>query len=251
MTGSVDGGEGLSTGKVYLVGASPASELITVRGGEVLREVDVLIYDNLADDELYRDLNCEKVDAGKKAGDHRLSQHEIEDLMVEEALGGKNVARLKGGDPFVFGRGGEEALRLRSEGIPYEVVPGVTSAVAVPAKHGVPVTHRGISSSFCVVTGHEDPDKPEKDVEWRSIANVGTIVILMGVGNLPLIVDKLLQVKPPDTPVASFERGYQEGERVVCGTLENIVEVADGEGLEPPAVTVVGEVVRLGDFWED
>jgi len=239
------------TGKVYLIGASPTSNLITVRGRQVLDECDVVVFDNLADDELHRDVDAEKIDAGKKAGDHTLNQDEIEDMLVEKAKEGNTVARLKGGDPFVFGRGGEEMLRLREEGVEYEIVPGVTSAVAVPAKHGVPVTHRGYSSSFCVVTGHEDPTKPQKDVEWSSISNVGTIVVLMGVGNLPKIVDKVTETRDPDTLVASFERGYQEGERVVHGTLETIVDIAEEENLQPPAVTVIGDVVKLGDFWKE
>lgn len=238
------------TGKVYLIGASPTADLITVRGQRALRDADVVVYDNLADDALLTGLDAEMIDAGKKAGDHTLTQEEIEDALVEKARAGNVVARLKGGDPFVFGRGGEEALRLREEGIDHEVVPGVTSAISVPAKHGVPVTHRGVSTSFCVVTGHEDPTKPEKQVEWTSISNAGTIVVLMGVGNLPNIAEKVMEVRGPDTPVAAFERGYQEGERVVHGTLGTIVDVAREQDLEPPAVIVIGDVVRLGEFWD-
>ncbi|MBS1264162.1 MAG: Uroporphyrinogen-III C-methyltransferase [Methanonatronarchaeales archaeon] len=238
-------------GKVFLIGASPASDLITVRGASALREADVVVYDNLADEALFEGLDAETIDAGKSAGDHTLTQDEIEKILVEKAREGNVVARLKGGDPFVFGRGGEEMLRLREESIEYEVVPGVTSAVSVPAKYGVPVTHRGISTSFCVVTGHEDPTKPEKQVEWRSIANVGTIVVLMGVGNLPEIVEKVTDVRGPGTPIAAFERGYREGERVVWGTLGDVVDVAEREDLRPPAVIVIGEVVRLGSFWEE
>lgn len=239
------------TGKVYLIGASPTSDLITVRGQRALEQADVIVYDNLADDDLLEGRDAELIDAGKKAGDHTLTQDEIEDTLVEKARAGHVVARLKGGDPFVFGRGGEEALRLREAGIDYEVVPGVTSAISVPAKHGVPVTHRGVSTSFCVVTGHEDPTKPEKQVEWQSIANAGTIVVLMGVGNLPQIAEKVMEVRSPDTPVAAIERGYQEGERVVHGTLGTIVDVAKREDLKPPAVIVIGDVVRLGDFWTE
>jgi len=240
------------TGKVYLIGAGPSRDLITQRGLEAIANADVIVHDRLIDKEILgraRD-DAEMIDAGKKADKHKLKQHEIEEILVDRASKGKVVARVKGGDSFLFGRGGEEMLSLREAGVPYEVVPGVTTAISVPARFGVPVTHRNVSSSLAIVTGHEDPNKEESAIDWRHIAHAGTIVVLMGVGNLPKIVEKILKVKDPETPVASFQDAYSKQERVVHGKLENIIEVAEEQDLKPPAVTVIGEVVKLGEFWK-
>jgi len=240
------------TGKVYLIGAGPSRDLITQRGLDAIANADVIVHDRLIDKEILgraRD-DAEMIDAGKKADKHKLKQHEIEEILVDRASKGKVVARVKGGDSFLFGRGGEEMLSLREAGVPYEVVPGVTTAISVPARFGVPVTHRNVSSSLAIVTGHEDPNKEESAIDWRHIAHAGTIVVLMGVGNLPKIVEKILKVKDPETPVASFQDAYSKQERVVHGKLKNIIEVAEEQDLKPPAVTVIGEVVKLGEFWK-
>ncbi|UOY10310.1 uroporphyrinogen-III C-methyltransferase [Methanonatronarchaeum sp. AMET6-2] len=240
------------TGKVYLIGAGPSRDLITQRGLDAIANADVIVHDRLIDKEILgraRD-DAEMIDAGKKADKHKLKQHEIEEILVDRGSKGKVVARVKGGDSFLFGRGGEEMLSLREAGVPYEVVPGVTTAISVPARFGVPVTHRNVSSSLAIVTGHEDPNKEESAIDWSHIAHAGTIVVLMGVGNLPKIVEKLLKVKDPETPVASFQDAYSKQERVVHGKLKNIIEVAEEQDLKPPAVTVIGEVVKLGEFWK-
>lgn len=239
------------SGKVYLIGAGPSKDLITVAGLKAIKKSDVIVHDRLIDKKVLNKAreDAELINAGKKKDQHKLTQEEIEEVLVDRASKGKIVSRVKGGDPFLFGRGGEEVRSLRDEGIEHKVIPGITSAIAAPSKHGVPVTHRGLSSSAVFVTGHEDPTKEKKAVDWPKISNAGTIVILMGVGNLPEIVEKIKETKPRETPVASFEKVYSEDERVVYGRLEDIAEIADKQNLEPPAVTVVGEVVTLGDFW--
>ena len=237
-------------GFVSLIGAGPGDPgLLTVHGAEVLSSADVVVYDYLANPALL-DLarsDAEQIYVGKKAGCHTLSQDEINALLVERGLAGQRVARLKGGDPFVFGRGGEEALALVEAGVPFEVVPGITSAVAAPAYAGIPVTHRGLASSFAVVTGHEDPAKDESALDWSRLATgVDTLVFLMGVGNLPKIVEQLLSHgRPADTPVALVRWGTRPDQRTVSGTLSNIVERVRSAGLRPPAVTVVGAVAGL------
>ena len=236
-------------GKVYLVGAGPGDpELITVKGIKLLKEAQVVVYDRLISPELLKYVNpsAELYYAGKAPGRHSLNQEEINELLVKKAREGKMVVRLKGGDPFVFGRGGEEALALFKAGIPFEVVPGVTSAVAVPAYAGIPVTHRRIASSFTVVTGNETENKEEREVNWEKIARVGgTIVILMGLSNLPFIKGELLQYLPATTPVAVIYRGTTPSQKVVTGTLEDIVEKVLAAGIKHPAVIVVGDVVKL------
>jgi len=240
------------SGSVSLVGAGPGDPgLLTVRGVEALSEADIVVYDYLANPVLldYAPAGCEHIYVGKKAGSHTLTQDEIDALLVELARAGKRVVRLKGGDPFVFGRGGEEALALVAAGIDFEVVPGVTSAVAAPAYAGIPVTHRGLATSFAVITGHEDPTKNESGIDWVHLAcGVDTLVFLMGVGNLPDIVRQLVaHGRPEDTPAALVRWGTLARQETVSGTLADIVERVRAAGLKPPAVTIVGKVAGLRD----
>jgi uroporphyrinogen III methyltransferase/synthase len=192
------------TGKVYLVGAGPGDPgLITVKGLECIQKADVIIYDYLAASTLlkYARKNAELIYVGKKGGSHTLAQERINDLIVEKAQAGAMVTRLKGGDPFIFGRGGEEAEVLFNNSVPFEIVPGVTSAIAAPAYAGIPLTHRKYTATVAFVTGHEDPGKAESAIDWASIARgMGTVVFLMGVKNLPHITEQLIvHGKPPDT----------------------------------------------------
>jgi uroporphyrinogen III methyltransferase/synthase len=237
-------------GKVYLVGAGPGDPgLITVKGMECIRRADVVIYDYLASPTLlaYASENAELIYVGKKGGDHTLSQEGINDLIAQKAKANLIVTRLKGGDPFIFGRGAEEAQVLIAEGIPFEIVPGVTSAIAAPAYAGIPLTHRKITSTVAFVTGHEDPHKTESSIHWASLAKgVGTLVFLMGVKNLPNITQQLLQHgKPADTPVALVRWGTTARQVTVAGTLDNIVQRVREAGLKAPAIIVVGDVVKL------
>ncbi len=238
--------------KVYLVGAGPGDPgLITVKGLACLRAADVVVYDRLASPQLLHEARegAELIYVGKAADQHALKQEEINELLVRKARQGKVVTRLKGGDPFVFGRGGEEAQALAAAGVPFEVVPGVTSAIAVPAYAGIPVTQRGYTSTLGIITGHEDPAKEASDLDWAKIATgLGTLVFLMGVRNLPAIVDSLLaHGRAPDTPVAVIERGTETAQRTVTGRLTDIVERVRQADIQPPAITVVGEVVSLRD----
>ncbi|MGQ9629021.1 MAG: uroporphyrinogen-III C-methyltransferase [bacterium] len=239
-------------GKVYLVGAGPGDPgLITVKGLECVERADCVIYDRLVSPSLICRArgDAELVCAGKRAGDHTLGQDEINQLLAERAKEGKVVCRLKGGDPFIFGRGGEEAAFLVERGIPFEVVPGVTSAISAPAYAGIPLTFRGVSSSLTIVTGHEDPTKPGSDLDWEALSRCkGTLVILMGIGQLPQIVERLLHHgREKDTPVAIVRWGTTPLQETVAGTLEDIVERAHQRGIKPPAVIVVGAVVRFRD----
>lgn len=230
---------------VYLIGAGPGDVgLLTLKACGLLQAADVVIYDRLIDDTLLNlCAGAKKIYVGKKAGRHRLNQSEINQLLVNEARQNKIVVRLKGGDPFVFGRGGEEALTLRENGLPFEIVPGVTSAIAVPAYAGIPVTHRGIATSFAVVTGHEDPSKPESTINWAKLATaVDTLIFLMGVANLPQIVDKLIMHgRSPDTPAALIRNGTKSEQAVTVTTLADAPYV----NVQPPAIFVVGEVVNF------
>ena len=240
----------MKTGKVYLVGAGPGDPgLITRKGLECLRQADVIIYDRLLDKWLLDEAPsaAERIYVGKTVGEHIKPQSEINQLLVAKAKDGKTVVRLKGGDPFVLGRGGEEAGILVDNNIPFEVVPGVTSAVAVPAYAGIPVTHRGLASSFAVITGHEDPGKDNSSINWEKLAmGVDTLVFLMGMQNLRQIVAKLLEYgRPPDTPVAVIKDGTKPEQKAVVGSLKDIVAKVDENRLRPPAVIVVGEVVKL------
>ncbi|MDO8673711.1 MAG: uroporphyrinogen-III C-methyltransferase [Dehalococcoidia bacterium] len=237
-------------GIVYLVGAGPGDPgLITVKGLECIREADVLVYDRLASPDLLKEarLDAERVFVGKASSQHTLTQDQINKLIVDRAADGKVVCRLKGGDPFLYGRGGEEAEELIAAGLHFEVVPGVTSAIAVPAYAGIPVTHRDLTSSFAVITGHEDPNKIDSSIAWDKISTgIGTLVFLMGVENLSYIVEQLTKNgRPADTPVALIRWGTRMEQETVTGTLANIVEKVRKAKLRPPAVTIVGEVVGL------
>jgi len=240
------------TGKAYLVGSGPGGlGLLTMRAREVIDAADVVLYDQLPGEEILATLpaHAERIDCGKYGGNHMLEQHEIEALMVAKVREGKTVVRLKGGDPFLFGRGGEEIEVLREHGIPVEVVPGVTSAIAVPELVGIPVTHRRYASEVTFITGHEDPTKPESALDWEVLARLkGTLVILMGVKNLPAITAALAaHGKDPATPVAVIERGLRPDQRVTVGTIADIAGKARAAGVRPPAVIVIGGVVELYD----
>jgi len=240
----------MGVGTVYLVGAGPGDPgLFTLRGVEVLRRADVVVYDRLVNPVLLDEASPEalRIFAGKGTETHRLAQEQINALMIAHARRGRCVVRLKGGDPFVFGRGGEEAEALGAAGIPFEVVPGVSSAVAVPAYAGIPLTHRKFSSSFAVVTGHEDASKDEPAMAWEQLATaVDTLVVLMGARTLPRIVAKLLAYgRAPETPVALVRWGTTEAQETVTGTLADILDRATA--LQPPVVAVIGNIVALRD----
>lgn len=241
--------QGSEQGKVYLIGAGPGDPgLITVKGRGLIDEADCIVYDNLIPESLLRNAsNAELIYAGKSGACHTLEQEEINEILVRKAREGKIVVRLKGGDPFIFGRGGEEALELAKEGITFEVVPGISSAYAVPAYAGIPVTQRGITSTVTFVTGHEDSTKKSSDIDWENISGIsGTLVFLMGVKNLPSIVENLIRFgRSPDEDVAVIRWGTTARQQTVAGQLHNIVERAEKENLKPPAVIVVGSVVSL------
>lgn len=237
-------------GKVYLVGAGPGDPgLLTLRGKECLEQADVILYDYLANPLLldYAPALAERIYVGRRGRGAYQDQREVNRLIIEKAKAGKVVVRLKGGDPFVFGRGGEEAEAVAAAGLPFEVVPGVTAAVAAPAYAGIPVTHRTMASTVTFVTGHEDPMKGETALEWPRLATgTGTLVFLMGMKNLPTLVGRLAaEGKPLDTPVALIRWGTRADQKTVVGTLADIVEKAEQARLEPPTTIVVGPVVRL------
>lgn len=237
-------------GKVYLVGAGPGDPgLITVKGLECIEIADVIIYDYLASPSLlkYASNRAEIIYVGKKGGNHTLSQDNINLLIVEKAKKGRIVTRLKGGDPFIFGRGGEEVEVLIQAGIPFEIVPGVTSAIAAPAYAGIPLTHRKFTSTLAFITGHEDPTKTESSVNWEALAKgIGTIVFLMGVKNLPYIATRLVDHgMHPNTPVAVIRWGTTPQQQTVTGTLSTIEKQVKASGLKAPAIIVVGHVVSL------
>ncbi len=238
------------TGKVYLVGAGPGSvDLLTIRALRVLQDADVVLYDALVSPDLKKlfPREAELIDVGKRADRHTYSQAEINRMLVELARKHKTVVRVKGGDPYVFGRGGEEAEALVKAGVAVEVVPGISSAIAIPAIAGIPVTFRGYASSVTIITGHEDPTKGATALDFKALAALqGTLVILMGIKRLEENVRALLDHgKPPETPVAIVESGGTAAERVTVGTLGTIVDRAAEIHVEAPAVIVVGEVVRL------
>ena len=239
-------------GTIYLVGAGPGDpKLITVRGREVLESADAVVHDRLISTDLLTlaraDARIE--DAGKTPGRASRSQEDINDLLIALAREGLAVCRLKGGDPFVFGRGGEEVLAARAAGIPVVVVPGISSALAGPAAADVPVTHRGVESSFTVVTGHDAQSAAGAGVDWERVASTpGSVVVLMGVGNLGTLARKLIAGgRPTDEPVRVVERATLPGQRVTSGTLATIGAIARESGLEAPAVIVVGAVVGVLD----
>ena len=237
------------SGKVYLIGAGPGDpELLTLKGARCLSACQVVVYDFLANPELLElaPPQAQRIYVGKKGGDHTMSQEEINHLLCDLAAQGKVVARLKGGDPYVFGRGGEEASALAARGLEFEVVPGVTSAVAAPAYAGIPVTDRRCSTEVAFVTGHEDPTKPGSTINWQALAGMGTLVFLMGVKNLPSICHNLIAAgKDPQTPAAAVRWGTTPRQRVVSGTLAELPRLVREAGLRPPAVTIVGPVVEL------
>ncbi|MGI5189596.1 uroporphyrinogen-III C-methyltransferase [Promicromonospora sp. CA-289599] len=234
------------TGRVWLVGGGPGDTgLITAHGRTVLAQADVVVIDRLGPRALLHELSpdVEVIDVGKTSGNHPVPQHEINALLVQHALAGRDVVRLKGGDPYVFGRGGEELAACHAAGVEVEVVPGVTSAVSVPAAAGIPVTHRGVARGFSVLTGHDGaadvPGGPDH-----------TLVLLMGVTRLAETADALVTAdRPADTPVALVEDGFGPRQRVTVGTLSDIAERATAVGVRPPAVIVVGAVVRLSPAW--
>ncbi len=237
----------MARGKVYLVGAGPGDpELMTLKAMRLLSLADVVLFDRLLDPRMMKGVKAELIDVGKSAGAHKLTQGEINQLLIEKAEAGNVVVRLKGGDPYLFGRGGEEALALLERGIPVEVVPGVTSAIAAPELAGIPVTHRGITSSLTIVTGHEEPGK-DSPLDWSAIARLGgTLVVLMGVSRLEQNIAALVGGgRSPDTPAAIVEKGGWEEQRMIAGTLADIAEKAKRAKMEPPAILVVGDVVRL------
>lgn len=244
-------------GKVWLVGAGPGDPgLLTVKGAQLLGSADVVVYDRLASPALLAlaPEGAERVAMGKEPETPGAFQTQINDALVRHALAGKRVVRLKGGDPFVFGRGGEEAEAVRAAGVDYEIVPGITSAIAVPAYAGIPVTHRGVSTSFTVVTGSEDPTKPDSSVDWAALAKVsGTLVVLMGWRALPSIVEALVAAgKPANTPAALVSWGTTPRQRTVSGTLADIVDKGKAGGISNPVISVIGPVAglreRLGWF---
>ena len=234
-------------GNVYLTGAGPGDiELLTLKAYRVIQEADVIIYDRLANPEILQMSKdgCEFVYVGKEDGRHIMLQDDINETIYQNSLKYKSVVRLKGGDPFVFGRGGEEAAYLEERGIGFEIIPGITSAVSAPAYAGIPVTHRGVAVSFRVVTGHESPNKKTSQIPWENYKTDDTIIFLMGLHNLPKISKKLIEIgKPSDYPVAVISKGTTKDQTVVVGTLEDIVEKA--KDIPTPALIVVGQVVKL------
>jgi uroporphyrinogen III methyltransferase / synthase len=235
---------------IYLVGSGPGDPgLFTLKGVRCMEEADVVVYDRLAPRALlgYAKPEAEKIYVGKKPGNPTMSQEEINDLLVEKGRAGMTTVRLKGGDPYIFGRGGEEALALKRAELPFEVVPGVTSGVAAPAYAGIPVTHRNVATSVAFVTGHEDPTKGSQDVDWENLANgADTLVLYMGVGRLGEISKGLIAGgRNPDTPVACVRWGTVPEQRTITGTLLDIADRVTEAGLKPPAIIVVGDVVAL------
>jgi len=240
----------IRAGTVYLVGAGPGDPgLITARGLEILRAADVIVYDRLAGDALLAEArpDARLIYVGKEAGRHALTQDETNQLLADEAAAGRSVCRLKGGDPYLFGRGGEEALYLKERGLPFVVVPGVSSAVAVPAYAGIPVTDRRFASTVAIATGHKAADKNEDSVRWRALAQAAdTVVVLMGMGNLSAIVREFIAAgRDPSTPAAVIRWGTTGRQRTVVSDLQGIAAEIERAGLKPPAILVVGDVVAL------
>jgi uroporphyrin-III C-methyltransferase / precorrin-2 dehydrogenase / sirohydrochlorin ferrochelatase len=235
---------------VVLVGGGPGDpELVTVAARRALSEADVVVADRLAPRELLDELSpdVELVDVAKLPRGRAAAQEEINRLIVERALEGKRVVRFKGGDSFVYGRGYEEALACEAAGVPWTVIPGLTSAIAVPAVAGIPVTHRGVAHEFTVISGHLPPDHPDSLVEWDAVARLrGTVVLLMAVQNLPLIAARLVKGgRPPTTPVAIVSEGTMPGERTLVSTLDTVAEDMAVADVRPPAIVVIGEVVAV------
>ncbi|MED5579108.1 MAG: uroporphyrinogen-III C-methyltransferase, partial [Nitrospinota bacterium] len=239
-------------GVVYIVGAGPGDpDLITVKALKLLRIADVVIYDKLLNPEIlnFCHSDCELIYAGKSADHHTISQNNINKLMIDFAKDNKTIVRLKGGDPFVFGRGGEEALELKKENIPFEIVPGVTSAISAPAFAGIPVTHRGISSSVTFITGHEDPNKESDNLDYIHLAkDKGTLVFLMSARSIGRISFTLIKNgMAKETTIAIVENATKENQRNFTDTLGNAVKLAEREEISSPAIFVVGEVAKLSE----
>lgn len=227
---------------VYMLGAGPGDpDLITIKAIKILKKAEVILYDSLANDALleYAPDDVKLMYVGKRAGEHYKKQPEINQLLIEQAKKYDNVVRLKGGDPFIFGRGGEEELALLEEGIDVEFVPGINSAIGAATSIGLPLTHRAVATSLTLVTGHEDPEKTEKQVNWDYTAD--TLVVFMGVGLLKKYVPKLLKYRSPDTPVCAIENGTLPDQRIVTGTLADITE----KRIRPPALIIIGDVVKI------
>ncbi|PDM39771.1 uroporphyrinogen-III C-methyltransferase [Parageobacillus yumthangensis] len=236
-------------GKVYLVGAGPGDpELITVKGLKCIQQADVILYDRLINEELlsYAKKDAELIFCGKLPGYHTMQQETINHFLVRYAKKGKTVVRLKGGDPFVFGRGGEEAEALAKHGIEFEIVPGITSGIAAAAYAGIPVTHRDFSSSVAFITGHKRKGS-EEEIKWENLAKgIDTLAIYMGISNLPYICDQLTKYgKAPSTPVAVIQWGTTSEQRTVTATLSTIAEVVAKEKIENPSMIIIGNVVKL------
>lgn len=240
-------------GKVYLVGAGPGDyKLLTLKGLECIKKADVIVYDRLANSNYLKEAksNCEFIYVGKASSNHTLPQEDINRVIADKAKEGKIVTRLKGGDPYVFGRGGEEGQLLKEEGIDFEVIPGITSAIGGLCYAGIPITHRDHASSFHVVTGHlRDDDKENHEINWNALANIrGTLVFLMGVANLKKISENLIKEgKSKDTPVALISWATRYNQRVITSTLENVYETAVRENVKPPTLIAIGSVVELRD----
>ncbi len=236
-------------GQVYLTGAGPGDmELLTLKALRVVKIADVIIYDRLANPEILKEAkkDCEFVYVGKEDGRHILPQDEINETIYQKALKYDVVVRLKGGDPFVFGRGGEEGMYLKNKGVSFEIIPGITSAISVPAYAGIPVTSRGVAVSFRVVTGHETPNKTDSQIDWKSFKNNETIIFLMGLHNIQTICKKLISIgKSKDCPIAVISKGTTKEQKTIVSTLQNIPKEA--KKLPTPALIVIGEVVKLRD----
>ena len=227
---------------VYLIGAGPGdADLITLKAIKALNKADVVLYDYLANEEIlvHAPETAERLYVGKKAGEHYKTQDEINELIIKQAQSHENVVRLKGGDPFVFGRGGEEILALMEHDIKFEVIPGVTSAIGAPTSIGLPVTHRAVATSLTIVTGHEDPTKAESQVHWDYTAD--TLVILMGIGNIKENTAEIMKYRPADTPACAIESGTLPNQNLVFGTLGDISD----KKINTPAILIIGDVVKM------
>jgi uroporphyrin-III C-methyltransferase len=240
----------MTKGRVYLVGAGPGDpKLITVYGMECIQKADVILYDRLVNDRLlkYAKADAELIFCGKLPGKHQIIQDQIHELLIEKASQGKSITRLKGGDPCVFGRVGEEAEVLAEHGIPYEIVPGITAGIAAPAYAGIPVTHRDYASSFAIVTGHSRADQEEDHLNWSALAQgIDTIAFYMGIGNLNYICTRLIEHgKSPNTPAAIIQWGTTEKQKTITGSLKTIEGQAAKAGISHPAIVLVGDVVGM------
>lgn len=235
-------------GKVYLIGAGPGDPgLITINAVKCLNSADVIVYDYLVNTKLldHRKHNSEVIYVGKKSGHKELSQEKINKLLIKHAKNGKTVARLKGGDPFIFGRGAEEAIELNNNNIDFDIIPGVSSFYAVPEYAGIPPTHRNVSSTIAVITGHEDPSKNRSNIPWASLSKISTVIFLMGIRNLSEIVKKLLKnSKSPNTPIAIITWGTYPNQKTITGNLENIIKKSQEAQIESPGIIIVGKVVK-------